>query len=323
MKTIKILGQEVIVKEKDIKVNDLDFWAENPRVYSALRIDGDETPDQKTIFEKMTSLDNVKTLRFQIEKDGGLIEPIYVRNNVVIEGNSRLAAYRLLFKKDVEKFGKIKCYVLPDDLSDELAFALIGTFHISGRAEWSPFEQAGFLSRHLQKSKKPIAALAKDLGLKPKEAELYVKTYELMLRQNDNNLSHWSYYFEMLKNRSIPELNTNEPELNLIDTLCNKIKDGSIEKANKFREISKLATSNSLEAKAALKSYLEGNESLEMAVAKVSDEDKKKHAMKVVDNFRELLKEKDFVTQLLETDEEFDFVMEKIFTRMQKIMKDN
>lgn len=321
MKTIKIIQEEIPVKEKEIKVNDLDFWPENPRVYSALRMDGDETPDQETIFEKMKSLDNVKKLRFQIEKDGGLIEPIYVRNNVVIEGNSRLAAYRLLFKKDVVKWGKIKCYVLPEDLTDELAFALIGTFHISGRAEWSPFEQAGFLYRHLQKSKKPIKALAKDLGLQPKMAQLYADTYETMVMHDDTDQSHWSYYFEMLKNNSIPQMNANHPELNLIDTLCEKIQDGKIEKANKFRDIAKLAASESTEAREAMKAFLNDEESLDMAVAKVSNEDKKKHALKVVNNFREQLTDKEFVAQLMEEDEEFNFIMEKIYTRLQKIMK--
>lgn len=321
MKSIDINRVEIQVREKEMKVNDLDFWAENPRVYSALRMESEETPSQDAIFEKMRTLDNVKALRWQIEKDGGLIEPIYVRNNVVIEGNSRLAAYRLLFQKDVEKWGKIKCYLLPDDLTDDLAFALIGTFHISGRAEWSPFEQAGFLFRHLQKSKKPIKELAKDFGLQPKAAQMYVDTYKTMIAHDDDDQSHWSYYYEMLKNKNIIKMNENHPEMNLIDTLCDKIQDGTIEKANKFREIGKLAASDTKEAKEAMQAYLDNKESLDMAAAKVSAEDKKKHAMKVASNFHEQLQDKEFVTELLKNDEEFNFLMGKILIKLKKQME--
>lgn len=320
MKTIDIVGTPIPVKEKEIKVNDLDFWPENPRVYSVLRSECGEEPSQDAIYEKMKSLDNVKRLRFQIETDGGLLEPVYVRNNVVIEGNSRLAAYRWLFKKDVVKWGKIKCYVLPDDMSDELAFALIGKFHISGRAEWSPFEQAGFLYRHLRKSKKPIAALARDLGLQPKAAQLLVDTYEMMASHEDADQAHWSYYFEMLKTKAIPQASADHPELNLIDTLCAKIQEGKIEKANRFRDIARLASSESAEAQKALKDFLDDKESLDLAVAKVSNEDKKKHAVKVAQNFRELFTDKDFILQLMKDDEEFLFDMEKIYGRLQKIM---
>ncbi len=322
MKSIDINGVEIQVREKELKVNDLDFWAENPRVYSALRMETDETPSQEAIFEKMKSLDNVKALRWQIEKDGGLIEPIFVRNNVVIEGNSRLAAYRLLFKTDVEKWGKIKCYILPDDLSDNLAFSLIGTFHISGRAEWSPFEQAGFLYRHLQKSKKPIKEIAKDFGLKHKMAQLYVDTYEIMIAHDDNDQSHWSYYFEMLKNTNIIKMHENHSEMNIIDRLCDKIQDGEIEKATQFREIGKLAASNTKEAKDAMQAYLDNNESLEMAVTKISDEDKKKHAMKVATSFNEQLREKDFVAELLAEDEDFNYLMRKILTKLRRQIPD-
>lgn len=320
MKTININGEEIQVQEKEMKVNDLDFWAENPRVYSALRMESEESPSQEEIFNKMKTLNNVKALRWQIEKDGGLIEPIYVRNNVVIEGNSRLAAYRLLFKKDVEKWGMIKCYILPDDLPDDKAFSLIGTFHISGRAEWTPFEQAGFLYRHLQKSKKPIKELAKDFGLQPKRAQLYADTYKTMIAHDDNDQSHWSYYFEMLKNKNIIQMNDAHPEMNLINTLCDKIQDGSIEKANKFRDIGKLAASNTEEAKDAMQAYLDNNESLEMAVAKVSEEEKKKHANKVAKDFFEQLKDKEFVANLINEDEDFNFLMVKILTKLKKQM---
>lgn len=320
MGKIVIQNETVEFREKELKVDELQFWPENPRVYSALRqkLSG-EIPTQKDIEEVMTSLDNVKRLRSQIKAFGGLTHPLFVRNSIVIEGNSRLAAYRLLCRIDKIRWAKVRCYVLPDDLSDDLVFALIGSIHIDGVTEWTPFEQAGYLYRHIQKSKKPIEAIAKDCGLTPAKSKLYVRVYETMLGNNDTDQSKWSYYYEMLKQKDITTKSSNNPELNLIDTLCEKIKDGSIVKATDLRDIAKLSKVNTAEANAALQAYLEGKESLESAVAKVSEEDKKKHARKVASSFREILSNPTYVLQMMGEDEEFEFEIEKITKRLNKI----
>lgn len=246
MGKIKIQNELIEFKEKELKVDDLLFWEENPRVYSILRMHtGGEEPTQKEIEDIMIQkCANVKELRSSIKANGGLTHPIFVRKNVVIEGNSRLAAYRLLCRSDKLTWAKIRCNVLPDDISDDLVFALIGSIHINGVTEWTPFEQAGYLFRHLQKSKKPIEAICKECGLTPAKARLYVKVYETMMSNEDTEQSKWSYYFEMLKNKSIPEKNAKIPGLNLIDNLCQKIKNGNIDNASDLRKIAKLASAD-------------------------------------------------------------------------------
>ena len=204
-------------------------------------------------------------------------------------------------------------------MSDDLVFALIGSIHIDGVTEWTPFEQAGYLFRHLQKSKKPIEAISKDCGLTTAKAKLYVKVYETMLDNEDTDQSKWSYYVEMLKNGDIITKSKNFPELNLIDTLCKKIKDGSISKANEFRDIGKLAKANSSEAYKALEAYISGEESLESAVTKVSAEEQKKHARHIAKSFREFLANPSFINQMMSDDEEFKFEMERIISRIKKL----
>ena len=320
MGKIQIQNETIEYRERELKVDELKFWPENPRVYSALRqkLFGEE-PTQKDIEEVMTTLENVKRLRSSIKAFGGLTHPLFVRNGVVIEGNSRLAAYRLLCRIDKIKWAKVRCNVLPDDMSDDLVFALIGSIHIDGVTEWTPFEQAGYLFRHLQKSKKPIEAIAKDCGLTSSKAKLYVKVYETMLANEDTDQSKWSYYVEMLKNSDITTKSKNFPELNLIDTLCKKIKDGSITKANEFRDIGKLAKANSSEAYKALEAYINDEESLESAITKVSAEEQKKHARHIAKSFREFLANPSFIHQLMNDDEEFKFEMDRIISRINKL----
>ncbi len=320
MGKITVQNETIEFKEREMKVDDLKFWPENPRVYSALRLKlmGEE-PSQKDIEEVMTSLDNVKRLRSSIKAVGGLTHPLFVRNGVVIEGNSRLAAYRLLCRVDKIRWAKVRCNVLPDDMSDDLVFALIGSIHIDGVTEWTPFEQAGYLFRHLQKSKKPIEAIAKDCGLTPSKSKQYVKVYETMLANDDTDQSKFSYYLEMLKNGDITSKSAKNPELNLIDTLCQKIKSGTITKANELRDIAKLAKADSADANMALKAYLNDEESLSSAVAKVSEEDKKRHARDVASKFREFLTNANYVVQLMAEDEEFKFEMDRIISRLNRL----
>ena len=320
MGKITVQNETIEFREREMKVDDLKFWPENPRVYSALRLKlmGEE-PTQKDIEEVMTSLENVKRLRSSIKAVGGLTHPLFVRNGVVIEGNSRLAAYRLLCRVDKIRWAKVRCNVLPEDMSDDLVFALIGSIHIDGVTEWTPFEQAGYLFRHLQKSKKPIEAIAKDCGLTPSKSKQYVKVYETMLANDDTDQSKFSYYLEMLKNGDITSKSAKNPELNLIDTLCQKIKNGSITKANELRDIAKLAKADSADANMALKAYLNDEESLSSAVAKVSEEDKKRHARDVASKFREFLTNANYVVQLMAEDEEFKFEMDRIISRLNRL----
>ena len=125
MGKIKIQNETIEFKEREMKVDELLFWSENPRVHSELHaVDGVE-PTQKEIEDILTSKDHVKQLRNSIKTNGGLTHPVFVRDGVVVEGNSRLAAYRLLCRNDKITWAKIRCNVLPPDMSDDLVFSFI------------------------------------------------------------------------------------------------------------------------------------------------------------------------------------------------------
>lgn len=210
---IIIAGQHIEVEEKCLKHSDLDFYPENPRIYNTIHAEIGDNPTQKVIESAMKKLDSVKTLKQSIEVNGGLLEPIIVRRNVVLEGNSRLAAYRMLAEKDPIKWADIRCNVLPDDTSDDVVFSLLGTLHIIGKTPWSPFEQAGYLYRRTQTSRKPITALADEFGLQHSVARQFIAVYKMMLEASDTEPSKWSYYFELHKNADIKKLMKIIPDL--------------------------------------------------------------------------------------------------------------
>ncbi len=153
-------------------------------------------------------MDHVKQLKESIKANGGLIDPLIVRDGdyIVLEGNSRLAAYRLLCKNDPIKWANVKCILLPSDIDDAAIFTLLGQYHIIGRKDWNPYEQAGYLYRMVKSSNQPIEFIARELGITEFAAKKAVEVYTYMLDCNDNHPNKWSYYDELLKNKNIKNI---------------------------------------------------------------------------------------------------------------------
>jgi hypothetical protein len=229
-----ISNQAYPFTEKKILQSTLKFYPENPRIYSLLNsIEG--TPDQQEIEDKLIGMEHVRELKQSIEANGGLIDPLIVRDGdfVVLEGNSRLAAYRLLAKKDAIRWGLVKCRVLPENITDEVIFKLLGQYHIIGRKDWSPFEQAGYLWRRIVDNKIEPEKLAKEMGLSVSKTKNMVAVYDFMKAHNAIDPTHWSYYEEYLKSRSINKARVEFPELD--NRIVNQIKTGVITQAIDIR----------------------------------------------------------------------------------------
>jgi hypothetical protein len=88
---------DIPVKTGWLDQSRLKFFVDNPRIYSIVRADGRE-PEQAEIYAKLRELEHVRVLKEDIRENGGLIDPIIVKDGSleVLEGNSRLAAYRWL-----------------------------------------------------------------------------------------------------------------------------------------------------------------------------------------------------------------------------------
>ena len=94
-------GEEVPVRNGYLPVFDLSFYSDNPRIYSFIQRQHD-VPSQDEIHKRLNRMDHVKQLIQSIRANGGLTDPMLVRNGdlVVLEGNSRLAAHRELARLD-------------------------------------------------------------------------------------------------------------------------------------------------------------------------------------------------------------------------------
>ena len=313
---IDISGTRINVRIEELPVLELRFYEENPRVYTILRTNGG-TPSQEEIEEHMLSMEHVKVLRQSIKKVG-LIDPLIVRDGdfVVLEGNSRLAAYRKLVKEDPVKWGKVKCKILPRDIEQSTILTILGQYHIVGRKDWSPFEQAGFLVRGLEATKVKIEDFARSLGLSTTNAKKYIEVYGYMKEQNDLNPMRWSYYEEFLKNRAIKNVVKDNPELE--EKVVEDIKTGKIHEASDIRKLGDIVKSKSKAGKKALAQYREGKVSLEEAYESVKESGVLDEDLQRIRRFKEFINDPDLEDKF---DDINDDLKNKINFEINAIMK--
>ena len=297
-----IIGKEKYPIDKyEIDQSKLMFYPENPRVYSVLN-SNNYTPTQEEIEELMCKKDHVKQLKESIKSNGGLIDPVIVRDGdyVVLEGNSRLAAYRLLYKQDPIKWSKIKAIILPKDIPDSTIFALIGQYHIIGRKDWDPYEQAGYLYRTINKSNKTPELLASELGMKISDIKKLLSVYEYMLKKDDNHPNKWSYYEELLKNRGIKK--AFDEISGLENKIVDDIKCDKIRMAIDVRKLGDISKVNDKLSKKILKDIAEGEEDIYSGFDIVAGSGKMDNNFQIISNFRKKITDESFSNKLLKDD---------------------
>ena len=232
---LTLRGEEIIVQVGTLPQISLLFYLENPRLYSLVRADGIE-PSQDDIEATLTKKEHVKQLVKSIHINGGLIDPVIVlgKSNIVIEGNSRLAAYRILAKRNPITWGQIKVKILPDDVPESSVFALLGEYHIIGKTDWAPYEQAGYLYRRHENHKIEIPTLASEIGLPTRAVNHLIHVYKFMVENNEKDVSRWSYFDEYLKSNKIKKAREEYPELDKV--VVKAIKNSGIPKAVDIRD---------------------------------------------------------------------------------------
>lgn len=327
MGKITIGKKEYEVTEELLDQCQLLFYEENPRVYSILRANG-TTPTQKEIEEKMTSMEHVKQLRLSIAQNGGLIDPLIVVRRggdlIVLEGNSRLAAYRLLAEKDPVKWQKVRALILPETISESDIFTLLGQYHLVGRKDWNVFEQAAYLYRQKQSSGLENDTLAKSVGLTEGKVNTYINVYTFMLQHDDLRPDRWSYYEEYLKNRGVKKYRETSSKID--DVFVQQVKGGQIKQAVDVRNVlGEVAKSSDKTAKKIMQDIIEGKIDIYDGHEKLKATGKTSNAFQRIKKFHDLVSDDDFqkaVKLEATSNPSLDFELKKIQKCVDKLRKE-
>jgi hypothetical protein len=242
-----------------ISVTDLRYYKDNPRIFSILKQLGSSvTQDQ--IEQKLWDQDHTKDLFRDIKQNGGLLEEIIVRDHEVLEGNSRLCAYRRLLKnakeaKDengVKKWSLIRAKILPPETDERTVFAILGLLHIRGKAEWKPYEQASYLFRQADAHRMTPAELAAQIGGQTTEADVknMINAYKMMEKYKDTDINRFSYYLEFVKSRKLDEVKEYLPaKLDLEKSFSEWVESETIPRAEAVRDLPTILRDKSARAK--------------------------------------------------------------------------
>lgn len=282
--TLRISGEKIPTLLGELAQADLQFWVDNPRIYSIVHA-SDEPLDQDQIQLELQNREHVKQLIQDIKHHGGLINPILVRDGdlAVLEGNSRLAAYRFLAQKDPIKFGEITSIVIPGDISQRLIYSYLNQEHIKGKSEWSPYEEAGIIYRLVQQGS-TLDQLASELNIGVRVARRKYETYAFMIDHNEDIPSRWSYYDVYLRSQKVKKKREVEPALD--NRIIQEIRGGKVT-AQQFRDMLPEVCAHDK----AFVSFVNGKTSLIGAYERLEEEGKTEDLAKLMKKMHERVRE--------------------------------
>lgn len=206
---MKILGESIELSEDYCSIGKLKFLKDNPRVYAATHAKKgfEELTDeeqQDLIFQKLQDEPSFKNLLPEVQRHGGLLEPVLVRMDTmeVIEGNSRLAVYRYLHETEPDdEWDLIPCHLVARLTARQQA-AFLNQIHVKGKTQWSTYEKANFA--YVRKMNgMSLDAIAELFGESRGKLERGIKVIDLMKEEEDSDQDHFSHYDVLVQKAEI------------------------------------------------------------------------------------------------------------------------
>jgi hypothetical protein len=257
--TITIDDHKIPVVAVHMRIGDVHLDPDNPRIREDLKKrDKKLPPPSKDDLQKIIlELSGVSDLLKSIRDNKGLHEPIYVRHNgVVAEGNCRTAIYLKLHQGNPKDptWQKIDALILPDTVTERQIAVLQGHLHVTGKITWRKHEQAGHLYTMKHTYQMAPAAIAKALGMREKEVEREIRSYELNLevikeiskteKKGDSKKAasvdgrkKFSTIHEIFKVRDMEEWRAKPAN---IETFKKLVVEGKIKRGSDVRKLSKI-----------------------------------------------------------------------------------
>lgn len=232
--TLSIRGREINYEYRVLDISEIQFYRKNPRIATILAEHPSEITDE-VIHEILWDRNETHRLYGQIEKDGGLIHPILVYRNEVLEGNTRLCCYRHLYSttKD-EKWRYIKSHVILDELTQDDIYRLLCTEHIEGKIEWAAYEKANLYCKMKDEEGKTLEQIHDVVGESASTVGYKIKAYKLMVENGVVDRNKYSHFEQLVRNPEIQGIKKKrEPKIE--QNIIELIKEGKIPKATDVR----------------------------------------------------------------------------------------
>lgn len=228
---LTIEGTRVPVTYTEVDVDKVRLDPKNPRInYQRVQRDGRPTKP-KELRDFVLELPAVSDLFKGIRDNGGLIDPIIVHGDRVVEGNCRAAVFmklRELWPKD-QRWARIPAEVLPQGTTDRQIAVLQGMYHVNGKIQWRAYLQAAHLHDMKVRLKMSPAVIAKSLSLQQRVVERLLKAYQAMTEhvpqvKSGKGLEFFSYFEELFKIKKLEKFRSDEGNVKVFAKLIKEKK---------------------------------------------------------------------------------------------------
>lgn len=225
-----VAGRRISLVQEDIPLERVELDHDNPRIRYRLRLES----SGKKLEELILGLSEVKALRRDIEKNGGLRERIFVQENgngkfKVREGNCRTVCYRSLHARNRRdpRWNRIPARVLPTDLDERAVAILLSDFHVAGKIKWNAHEKAGQIYYMSEKLGMPLDDICVYLRSSKLTVSRFLHAYRFMAdrflkidkgKYAKEGERKWSFFDELFKRAELREELKRDPEF--ADRFC-------------------------------------------------------------------------------------------------------
>jgi len=250
-----VQGRKISYEIKDMDIYDLEYYIENPRINYIVSKKPTSERSQEFIESQLLSYDATKDLIVDLRRNHGLLDEVYVVGNKVVEGNTRLAAFRKIHKQTQdEKWRYIKARILQDDITDKELFFILGTFHIKGKKEWDAYEKAAYIHRAIKELGMSHEEVGQQLGHNKQTIDAMLKAHEAMTQkylprnsqgeevelagQQRDKLKKYSYFEAFYRDKDLVKRTTEAPGFE--DEFVEIVTEGRLPNAQAVRDLAKI-----------------------------------------------------------------------------------
>ena len=223
---LHILGEAIPYSHGQYHISELRFLKWNPRVYDYVQAasgfaEMTVEEQQRVIYEGLLREASVKELLSEIQHHRGIMEPLLVLRATmeVVEGNSRLAAYRKLNEDERGEWEYLPCIVV-SNLTERQQSAYLAQVHVKGKRQWSAYEKANYAYVQHERGR-TYEDIAKVFGVSPGTVRTPVRVIQMMKDNADREQSNFSYYNVIVRN---PDIRKGAEEESVREMLLGKIK---------------------------------------------------------------------------------------------------
>lgn len=256
---IVVDGRNIAYELAELDIFTIDYYTENPRINYIISKYPADTITSELIEKTLLRKESTKELIHEIEENGGLLEPVIVLSGKVIEGNTRLCAYRRLYQKSQqEKWRKIRAQVITEQLTQKEIFTILSNYHIRGKTPWDLYEKAACINKMIDQGQ-GIEEVARIIRSTKTKVENMLKAYKIMRdkylvraqNQEENgsseDLKKFSYFDALFTNKDLAQRVENTPQF--LDEFVEWVAEGRILKAQDVRELHNILNNNKAKKK--------------------------------------------------------------------------